>query len=51
MPFKSQAQAKFMFATMPQTAKKWAKHTKSITSLPNKLFKKKSYGVGTKRGK
>ena len=25
MPFKSKAQQRFMFATMPKTAKKWAK--------------------------
>lgn len=30
-----------MFATMPQTAKKWAEHTPNMKELP--LFKKKKY--------
>ena len=34
MPFKSKRQARFMFARMPKTAKRWAKHTKSIKALP-----------------
>lgn len=34
MPFKSKAQQRFMFATMPKTAEKWAKHTKDIKGLP-----------------
>jgi hypothetical protein len=41
MPFKSKAQAKWMFANKPEMAKKWAKHTKSIKKLPKKLKKKK----------
>ena len=42
MPFKSKAQQKFMFATMPKTARKWAAETKSIKSLPKKAPKKRS---------
>ena len=42
MPFKSRKQMKWMFANKPAMAKKWAKHTKSIKSLPKK--KKKKYG-------
>lgn len=34
MPFKSKAQQRFMYATMPKTAEKWAKETPSIKSLP-----------------
>lgn len=34
MPFKSKAQQRFMFATMPKTAEKWAKETPSIKKLP-----------------
>lgn len=34
MPFKSQAQQRFMFATMPKKAEKWAKETPSIKRLP-----------------
>jgi hypothetical protein len=37
MPFKSKAQQKFMFATMPKTAKRWADETPSIKSLPAKV--------------
>jgi hypothetical protein len=41
MPFKSKQQAKFMFATQPKLAKKWAKKTGSIKSLPKYAKKKK----------
>ena len=41
MPFKSKAQQRFMFATMPKTAKKWAKKTKNIKRLPARVKKKK----------
>ena len=41
MPFKSKAQQRFMFATMPKTAKKWAKETSNIKALPKKKRKKK----------
>ena len=40
MPFKSKAQARWMFANKPAMAKKWAKHTKSIKKLPKKKKKK-----------
>lgn len=36
MPFKSKAQSRFMFATMPKRAEKWARHTKSVRALPDK---------------
>ena len=39
-PFKSKAQAKWMFANKPKMAKEWASKTKSIKSLP--AHKKKS---------
>jgi hypothetical protein len=42
MPFKSKAQQKYMFATMPKTAKKWVKETPNIKSLPKKAAKKRS---------
>ena len=41
MPFKSKAQQKFMFATMPKKAKEWAKETKNMKKLPNKVSKKR----------
>lgn len=41
MPFKSKAQAKYMFANHPKIAKEFAKKTPSIKSLPTKVSKKK----------
>ena len=41
MPFKSQAQAKFMFAKHPKMAKEWADVTPSIKELPEKVSPKK----------
>lgn len=40
MPFKSKAQAKFLFAKHPKIAKEFASKTKSIKKLPSKLKKK-----------
>lgn len=37
MPFKSQAQAKYMFSQHPKIAKEFASHTKSIKALPKKV--------------
>lgn len=37
MPFKSKAQARFMFAKKPEMAKEWAAATPSIKALPNKV--------------
>ena len=45
MPFKSKSQQKFMFSAekrgeIPKgTAKRWAKHTKNIKSLPERVKK------------
>lgn len=36
MPFKSKSQMRWMFATHPKMAKKWASHTKSVKDLPDK---------------
>jgi hypothetical protein len=41
MPFKSKAQARFMFAKHPKIAAEWEDKTKSIKKLPNKVKKKK----------
>lgn len=35
MPFKSKAQQRWMFATDPKMAKRWADHTSDIKSLPD----------------
>lgn len=40
MPFKSKAQAKWMFANKPEMAEKWAKHTKNMKKLPKRVSKK-----------
>lgn len=41
MPFKSKAQQRYMFATMPKTANRWANKTQNIKSLPKKAAKKR----------
>jgi len=41
MPFKSKAQMRKLFATEPEVAERWAKHTPDIKSLPEKAPKKK----------
>jgi len=40
MPFKSKAQAKYMFAKHPEIAKEFADATPSIKKLPTRLKKK-----------
>ena len=40
MPFRSKSQQKWMFKNKPAMAKKWAKHTPNIKSLPKKVVKK-----------
>jgi hypothetical protein len=40
-PFKSKAQARLFFATMPRRAKKWAAETPSIKRLPARKRKGK----------
>lgn len=37
MPFKSKSQIKYMFLKHPKIAKRWAKKTYDIKSLPSKL--------------
>jgi hypothetical protein len=44
MPFKSKAQQKFMFAKHPKIAKRWAKETKNMKSLPKRVKKSKKKG-------
>jgi hypothetical protein len=41
MPFKSKAQAKYMFAKHPEIAKEFADKTPSIKRLPEHVKKKK----------
>lgn len=40
MPFKSQAQRKWMFKNKPEMAKEWAKETPKGKKLPKKVKKK-----------
>jgi len=42
MPFKSKAQARYMFARHPRIAKRFAKHTPSIKALPERKKKMKN---------
>lgn len=41
MPFKSQAQARYMFSQHPEIAKEFASKTKSIKALPEKVKRKR----------
>ncbi len=41
MPFKSKAQARYMFAKEPEIAREFADKTKSIKALPEKVKKTK----------
>ena len=41
MPFKSKAQARYMFAKKPELAKEFAEATPSIKKLPNHVKKRK----------
>lgn len=40
MPFQSKSQQRFLFATAPATAKRWAAHTPDMKNLPEKKKKK-----------
>jgi len=40
MPFRSQAQRKWMFSQHPEMAKRWAKHTPDIKKLPEHVSQK-----------
>jgi hypothetical protein len=40
MPFKSKQQRKWMWATHPEMAKKWERHTPKGKKLPKKVKKK-----------
>ena len=46
MPFRSKSQLGYMFANHPEIAKRWAKETPNIKSLPEK--KKKRSELGTR---
>lgn len=39
MPFKSEAQKKWMYANKPKMAKEWAAHTPKGKKLPKKVKK------------
>jgi hypothetical protein len=41
MPFKSKAQARYLFAKEPEIAREFSDKTKSIKKLPEKVVKKK----------
>jgi hypothetical protein len=41
MPFKSEAQRKWMYANDPKMAKRWEKHTPKGKKLPKRVSKKR----------
>jgi len=41
MPFKSQAQRRFMYAQHPKIASRWSKETLKIKRLPERVKKKR----------
>lgn len=43
MPFRSKRQMRYLFAKHPKIAKKWAKKTPDIGSLPETAPKSESY--------
>ena len=50
-PFKSKAQARFMYAKHPKLAKEFSEHTKSIKKLPEHVKPKAKTKKGTSHGK
>ncbi len=40
MPFKSQAQRRWMYANKPAMAKRWSEHTPNIKNLPERKRRK-----------
>ena len=51
MPFKSEQQRKWLYATNPEMAKKWAKETPSNKALPKKVSVKKAKSGNKKTSK
>lgn len=49
MPFKSEAQMKWMFANKPKMAEEWASDTPSNTKLPRRVAKKNKKNKKTKQ--
>jgi hypothetical protein len=50
VPFRSKAQAKWMFSQHPEMAEKWAHHTPSMARLPERVApKRKKKKKGEKR--
>lgn len=45
MPFKSEAQRRFMHAKHPQMAKEWEKHTPKGKKLPEKVEKESAFSI------
>lgn len=47
MPFKSKAQKRWMYANHPKMARKWQKHTRKGTNLPEKVSNAGDQGIST----
>jgi hypothetical protein len=50
MPFKSKAQAKYMYANMPKMAKDWAQMTGDMSKLPAKVHRTSAKAAAKKAG-
>ena len=51
MPFKSQQQRKWMYATHPEMAQQWEEHTPKGEHLPRKVKTKQTKAKDKKHGK
>lgn len=50
MPFKSEAQRKYLYANHPEVAKEFAEHTPKNAKLPKRVSKKSSTKPKRKKG-
>ena len=51
MPFRSKAQARYLFSQHPDIAKRWAAEGYIVKGLPKKVSKKKRYGMSNLKRK
>jgi hypothetical protein len=49
MPFKSKAQARYLFSREPEVAERWAKETPKMKSLPEKKGKQSAESTRRKK--
>jgi hypothetical protein len=51
MPFKSQAQRRWMYKNLPETAKRWEKETPDAKSLPSRVKAKFKNLMSTRKSR